>query len=198
MLYLSRVSALFSQDSFYVSVHFIHGSRPAKEYKEEERKWRGGTWGGHVGVNIDSNRVIDFKPRGRFHWFSHRNNRHSQFSFHTQAAFWTYFGTAPETLERTTVRIPVTSQQIKLLDTTATAYVSQCPYDYAFIGMRCASASYDILMQAGVFKKYSRFRCCQLYFYPEKLRKRLLKMADENRWLVTTGTGSERRRWDKG
>jgi hypothetical protein len=190
-------TSILAQETSFVNVHFIHGSKPEKGFMNLEKKWRGGIWGGHVGLEISPDKVIDFKPQGRFHWLLHRKKIHSQFSFHTQEGFWRYFGLAPETLERTTVAIPISPAQKKLLDSLATAYVDQSPYDYAFIGMRCASASYDILMQAGILKKHSWLRCGQQYFYPKKLRKRLLNMAAENDWKVVKNTGNERRKWDK-
>ncbi len=187
---------LLSQQSC-VSVHFIHGSKPKPAFKQEEKKWRGGTWGGHVGVEIDSNRVIDFFPTGRVHWTARRKKPNGKFALRSQQGFWGYFRIPPESLKRTTVQIPISPQQKDLLDSLAEQYVQQAPYDYAFFGMRCASASYDILMQAGVLKKRSAFQTALRYFYPKKLRKRLLRMAEENGWLVVKSEGSTRRKWDK-
>ena len=178
-------------------MHFIHGSKPKPAFKYEEKKWHGGTWGGHVGVEIDSNRVIDFFPAGRVHWVARRRNPNGTFALRSQQGFWQYFGIPPESLERTTVQIPISPQQKNLLDSLATRYVQRPPYDYAFFGMRCTSASCDILMQAGVLKKRPAFQTVLQYFYPKKLRKRLLCMAEENGWAVTKSTGSERRKWDR-
>ena len=196
LLFLQATSSC-AQEKNYINVHFIHGSKPRKAFKNEEQKWKGGIWGGHVGIEIDTDRVIDFKPKGRFHWLAHRNNRNSVFSLHTQDGFWAYFGINSADLEKTTIQIPVSQQQKKMMDSLATHYIAACPYDYAFIGMRCASASYDILMQAGLTKKYNRIRYCALYFYPKKLRKYLLAKASMHHWQVTSHAGNERRKWDK-
>ncbi len=193
---LTLAIGLFSQEKFYVQVHFIHGSRPKKEFKNIEKKWRGGILGGHVGLEIEPNRVLDFKSKGKFHWFAHRKNIHSQFSLKTQAEFWGYFGSDSSVLERTTVKIPISQKQKNALDSLAKSYIFQCPYDYAFLGMRCASASYDVLAEAGVFKKRSRFGVIFKNFYPKKLRKRVLRMARENGWVVLKNGGSKRRVWD--
>jgi hypothetical protein len=187
-------SPLVSQE---VSVHFIHGSKPKPDFKHEEKKWHGGTWGGHIGVEIDSNQVIDFFPTGRVHWAARHKKPNGKFALRSQQGFWEYFGIPPESLERTTVQIPVSPQQKKLLDSLATRYVQKPPYDYAFFGMRCTSASCDILMQAGVLKKRSTFQTALRYFYPKKLRKRLLKISAENGWPVVKTQGSERRKWDR-
>ena len=84
------VIPLRAQENNFINVHFIHGSKPRKAFKQEEQKWKGGIWGGHVGIEIDSDRVIDFKPQGRFHWLAHRNKRNSVFTIHTQDGFWAY------------------------------------------------------------------------------------------------------------
>ena len=194
ILLLALTSVLLGQE---VSVHFIHGSKPRPAFQHLEKKWRGGTWGGHVGVEISPDRVIDFYPTGRVHWAARRRNPNGAFSFRSQQGFWEYFKAPPESLERTTLRIPISQQQKDLLDSLASEYVRQPPYDYAFLGMRCASASCDILMQAGVLKKRSRCYTALQYFYPKKLRKRLLRMAAENGWAVTKSQGSERRKWDR-
>lgn len=191
------VIPLCAQENNYINVHFIHGSKPRKAFKHEEQKWRGGIWGGHVGIEIDTDRVIDFKPQGNFHWVAHPNKHNSIFTIYTQDGFWAYFGIQREDLERTTIQIPVSQQQKAMLDSITISYIAQCPYDYAFIGMRCASASYDILMQAGITKKYARIWYCSKYFYPKKLRKYLLQKARVNHWVVISHTGNERRKWDK-
>ena len=84
-----------------------------------------------------------------------------------------------------------------MLNSISSRYIAQSPYDYAFIGMRCASASYEILMQAGLTPNHTRIRYCSKYFYPKRLRKYLLKKARLNHWMVTSHTGNERRKWDK-
>jgi hypothetical protein len=191
------VIPLRAQENNFINVHFIHGSKPHKAFKHDEQKWKGGIWGGHVGIEIDSDRVIDFKPQGRFHWLAHRNKRNSVFTIHTQDGFWAYFGIKSAELERTSIQIPISQQQKTILDSISSQYITLSPYDYAFIGMRCASASYDILMQAGLTPKHTRIWYCSKYFYPKKLRKYLLKKARLNHWMVTSHTGNERRKWDK-
>jgi hypothetical protein len=191
------VIPLCAQENNYIKVHFIHGSKPRKAFKHEEQKWRGGIWGGHVGIEMDTDRVIDFKPQGKFHWLAHPNKHNSIFTIHTQDGFWAYFGMQREDLERTTIQIPISQQQKAILNSITTHYIAQSPYDYAFVGMRCASASYDILMQAGITKKYAKGRVCSKFFYPKKLRKHLLGKSKNNHWVVISHTGNKRRKWDK-
>ena len=57
-------------------------------------------------------------------------------------------------LNRAVITIPVTTEQKRKIDSMASAYLRKTPYDYAVAGMRCASASYDIMARAGLFKEY--------------------------------------------
>jgi hypothetical protein len=60
-----------------------------------------------------------------------------------------YYGNI-DSLRRAVFVIPVTAAQKKILDSLAGQYTREPPYDYAFLGMRCASATYDVLQAAGI------------------------------------------------
>jgi hypothetical protein len=188
---------VYAADTLYIKLHFLYGSKPVKEYRDIEPKWFGGKLGGHVGIEIDSNYIIDFVPEGKFHWFSHRKEFHSKFAVHTRASFWEIFGADSSHSKRTTVIIPITTQQKQKLDSLAEAYTSRTPYDYAFIGMRCAAAAYDVLAEIGVVKKYSRRGTYARNFYPKKLRKRIFRTARRNNWEIIRHEGSPTRKWEK-
>ncbi len=49
-----------AQDTTYIQVKFLYGSKPARGYHNEEARWFGGILGGHVGIGMDSNQVISF------------------------------------------------------------------------------------------------------------------------------------------
>jgi hypothetical protein len=187
----------FSQNNCIIKVHFLYGSKPKKEYKEVETKWFGGILGGHVGIEVDSNKVINFVPDGRFHWLAHSNNCHCKFAVHTADNFFEIFGGASRSVKKSTVIIPISKQQKQKLDSIFYAYTSEAPYDYAFIGMRCSSAAYDILGQIGIFKQYSYRRTIRKIFYPRRLRKKLYEKAKENNWKVIRQNGTERRKWEE-
>jgi hypothetical protein len=63
--------------------------------------------------------------------------------------------------------------------------------------MRCAAASYDILEKAGVVKKRSRMGKWVTFFYPQLLRRRILKIAGENNYAVVKTGGRKSRVWEK-
>ena len=189
--------AAYSQDTTFIKVHFLYGSKPLKKYKDTEQKWFGGVLGGHAGIEGDEDKVINFLPSGKFHWFAKKGNKHSAYAVHTVSSFYAILGGSPDNVKKAIVHIPVTKQQKQKFDSIAAAYVTQTPYDYAFIGMRCGAATYDILGQLNILPAYNYGKTYRKIFYPKKLRRRLFKKATENGWLIVKQPGSPRRKWEK-
>jgi hypothetical protein len=187
----------YSQDMTYLKVHFLYGSKPQKKYKDTEQKWFGGILGGHVGIEGDSNVIINFIPKGKFHWFNKKNDRHSAYTTHTVNDFYSIFGGNTDSVKKTIIYIPITKQQRQKFDSIANVYLKQTPYDYAFIGMRCGGAAHDILGQLNIMPNYSYTKTYKKIFYPKKLRKRLLKKAVVNGWKIIKQDGSIKRKWEK-
>ena len=186
-----------AQDTPVLKVHFLYGSKPLKAYKDTEKKWFGGVLGGHVGIEADSNRIINFLPQGAFHVFKKENNRHSAYAEHNTDGFYGILGGDPDSVKKAIVYIPVTQQQKLKFDSIAAAYLAQTPYDYALFGMRCGAAAYEILGQLAIVKNYPRKKTAKKIFYPKKLRKRLFKKAVANGWTIIRQEGSAKRRWEK-
>ena len=187
----------YSQDSTFLKVHFLYGSKPLKKYKDTERKWFGGVLGGHVGIEGDSDRILNFLRKGKIHWFAKNNNKHSIYREHDVRRFYSIFRSNPDSVKKAIVYIPVTIQQKQQFDSIATVYLKQPPYDYAFFGMRCGAAAYDILGQLKIFPRYSYYKTYKKIFYPKKLRKRLLKKATKNNWTIIRQNGSIKRKWER-
>jgi hypothetical protein len=195
-----------SSDSTFIKVLFLYGSKPKKEFKTTEPTWFGGKWGGHVGIEFAPNEVIDFIPQGSFHVVS-KKDRHSKFVIHTLDGFWSIFGGNTEGVrnpdsfgkgvKKATFMIPISKAQKAKMDTIVNIYTSDTPYDYAFMGMRCAAATYDVLAQLGIVESFSNTKIIQKNFYPKKLRKRLFTMALEKKWVVEKQEGSNRRDWEE-
>lgn len=190
-------SLAYSEDSLYIKVHFLYGSTPSQKYKSKEKKWFGGILGGHVGIEGDSGRVLNFVSGGHCHLFAGKTNRSSAFEEFPEGRFYGIFGGVPDSMKKTIVYIPVTRQQKQIFDSIALAYLKKTPYDYAVFGMRCGAAAYDILGQLHIFPHYNHTKTYKKIFYPKLLRKRLLKKADENGWAVVRQNGSGRRVWEK-
>lgn len=186
-----------AQDTIFIKIHFLYGSKPKKEYKGEEPKWFGGVLGGHVGIEGDSDKIVNFLPSGKFHWFAKKDNRHSAYAVHSVSSFYAILGGNPDSVKKAVVYIPVTKEQKQKFDSIAAAYLNQTPYDYAFIGMRCGAATQDILGQLGIMPAYSYSKTYRKIFYPKKLRKRLFKKAAANGWVIVRRSGSGKRKWEK-
>lgn len=197
VLFVCQFSLLAADTTAYIKVHFLYGSKPKREFRDNEQSWFGGIHGGHVGIEIDTNLVIDFVPSGEFHLVEHPNNKHSRFATHTLQQFWELFGSDSGDVKRTSVSIPITKAQKILLDSIVEKYTSEVPYDYAFIGMRCAAAAYDVLAQFNLMKKHSRVRTYCGNFYPKLFRKRLLRKAKKEGWVIRRESGSPKRKWEK-
>jgi hypothetical protein len=187
----------FAQDTSWLKVHFLYGSRPLKKYKDTEPKWFGGILGGHVGIEGDTDKIVNFVPSGKFHWFGKKNDRHSAYAIHSPHSFYAIIGGEPENVKSAIVYIPVTAQQKHQFDSITTAYIKQTPYDYALFGMRCGAAAYDILGQLNILPYYHYKKTSWKIFYPKKLRKRLFRAAERNGWRIIKQEGSARRKWEK-
>ncbi|HMX40663.1 MAG TPA: hypothetical protein PK971_12115 [Saprospiraceae bacterium] len=181
-----------------VWVHFIHGSKPQAGCRQQEKKWRGGLWGGHVGVEVDSNQVLDFYPTSRrVHVLPHRRHPVGKFQWRSREGFWRYFGLPSDSLKRSSVCLPATAAQQERLRAIAQQWAEQSPYDYAFIGVRCTSASYELLMSAGLLPERGRGAVILANFHPRQLRKHLLRRASREGWPVVRRNGTLRRIWAK-
>lgn len=201
IIYFSIITLLFSipvhaQDCMYLPVHFLYGSKPTQKYKFMEKKWFGGKMGGHVGIEVDSNKIMNFVHRGSFHLISSKQNKHSTYILSTPSRFNSILGGDSNKVKTLTIFIPVNRVQKLKLDSLFTVYLNQCPYDYALLGMRCGAASYEVLAQLGILPQYSKTKTALKVFYPKILRKELLRKAGENNWQIVRHEGTDRRSWE--
>lgn len=181
------------QDSLLtIKVHFLYGSKPAKGHRKTETRWFGGMHGGHVTLQMGDS-VIGFNPFFKYHIFPHKKKKSSAWVLQTHDEF------VRDTFKHkyTSVEIPVTEAQYLQLKMTANGYLEKTPYDYAFLGMRCAAATYDLLGQIGVVKEYSKFRNVFSNFYPKLLRKKIFNLTLENNYKITFHNGTHTRKWEK-
>lgn len=200
----------FGQTKDSIRVLIIYGSEPAAGYSTEY-KWFGGRPGGHVVLQTGRDRVLSFAPTVYHpicHIFPSRRPADFRSSFTTKSvgAFWQTFNYTHtrkfcvDSLRQLVVSIPITSIQRKRLDSLSRAYLAHPPYDYAVVGMRCASATYEILAQVGVFgHPYTQHIWWHLLF-PRDLRYELLKEARNGGvargWRVYQTKGCAARNWD--
>lgn len=189
------ITTSFAQDSALLKVHFLYGSKPGKKYAASEPKWFGGKLGGHVGIELDSNQVLNFVPKGSFHVFA-KKDKHSSYAIHDTTSFYSILGRNADSVKKAVVYIPVSMAQKHQFDSLSAAYLQETPYDYALFGMRCGAAAYEILGQMDILPAHDHATTYLTIFYPKKLRKRLFKKAKEEGWAVVRSDGSTRRKWE--
>lgn len=186
-----------AQDSTLLKVHFLYGSKPHKNYKDVEYKWFGGILGGHVGIELKDDKILNFLPSGKFHYIGKNKKRHSAYALHSEEGFYTMFGGNPDSVKKTVVYIPISQEQARQFEAITEQYLKEAPYDYAFVGMRCGSATYEVLAQLDILKSRAKLKNIFKVFYPKKLRRRLIKKAKRNNWKVIQQDGTKRRKWEK-
>ena len=184
-------------DSTRIRVHFLHGSKPKKKFRYVEDRWFGGLLGGHVGVEYENNRILDFVPKARFHLFAKKQIINSRFAEHDTISFYRILGGEPDSNKKTIVTIFIGTQQKETLDSLVLAYKQHAPYDYAFFGMRCGAAAYDVLAHTGIVKQYTFGKTWRKVFYPRKLRRTLEHLARARHYPISKYPGCTRRKWEK-
>ena len=178
--------SLQAQDS--IQLLFAYGSKPIAA---NEASWFGGLHGGHVSISYKG-AFASFVPDGGVHIFANKKHRQSAFIIEQDKNF------AFDTLNARylMLAIPVTKSQAHKVDSLLQARLLLAPYDYAFFGMRCASAAYEVLANAGIYPKYNLSKMIRKYFYPKRLRKQLLKEARSKGWYYYYRAGRKGRKWE--
>lgn len=192
LLILSTQASL-AGDSLFIKLHFVYGSKPKPGFKATEKNYFGGIHGGHVYMEIDHT-IFSFGPdRGQWHIVNRPKKVVGRYRLDSNLVWCGDTGL----LKRTTITIPITEQQLLQVRQLKQHYLESSPYDYAFFGMRCAAAAYDVLGQAGISRKRSRVGIITTNFYPKRLRVKLLKRAKKEHWIVERQPGRVTRRWEK-
>jgi hypothetical protein len=193
---LFAVDDVTAHDSAYIKVHFLYGSKPLKSFRQSEPVWFGGILGGHVGIESEPDRILNFVPNGRFHLLP-QSEKHSRYTIDSASYFYSRLGGQhPDSAKRAIVIIPVTTRQKQQFDSITALYLKETPYDYALAGMRCGAAAYEILSQLGILPKLSLYETSLKILYPKKLRKQLLSRARAHGWTVIRQNGTCHRKWE--
>lgn len=197
MAILNGQAIIAQTDSVVIRVHFLHGSKPKFRFRHEESRWFGGILGGHAGVECEPNEIVNFVPIARFHVFAKPELINSQFSTHDTLSFYEILGGDYGSVKKTIITLRISAQQKAALDSVAATYKNRSPYDYAFFGMRCGAAAYDLLARAGIQHPYSFAKTWSKFFYPRKTRRRLERLAAARGYTVQKMPGSIKRIWEK-
>ncbi len=180
-------------DTLLFRLHFVYGSKPKRAFKSVEKAYFGGIHGGHVYMEIGHD-IFSFGPnKGQWHIFGHKRHVVGCYRLDSNLVWCGDTGR----LKITSITIPVTEMQMQQFKALEQQYLKASPYDYAFFGMRCAAAAYDILSSTGICRKRSRAGMIANNFYPKRLRLKLLKQAKQKHWQVERQEGRPSRRWEK-
>jgi hypothetical protein len=175
-----------------IKVHFFYGSKPKFKYRHVEERRFGGLHGGHVSMQIGDT-VFSFLFTGRAHIFAHKRDMTGVW-VNQNLHQWVNDTVKGKYVSFT---VPLNNSQYQTFKKVQSSYCSTVPYDYAFLGMRCASSTYDVFAQMGFFKHRSRMSMITEIFYPKLLRKKFFRMAEKNHWKIEKHEGSPRRKWER-
>lgn len=189
-IFLSLTPFWINSQTDTLVVEIIYGSKPKIA---DERHWFGGKLGGHIGLTIGKDSVMHFVPGGRVA-ATNINSDTGKYLMSSKKGFYRTFYC--DTTKTCRIFIPVTPAQKQQLLKSATPFLKEGPYPYAFFGMRCAAACYHLLSLADVTKDRSKSAMTWKFFYPRKLRKFLFKEAKTKGWKITITPGSSKRKWD--
>lgn len=183
--------ATFAQESHLLKVFFRYGSIPDVGYEYVEYEEVGGLQGGHVSLGIDS-LEFGFTNIKRIHVFPKKETANGIF-------YWEYLKDFEDQVtgkKYITFLIPIREEQYIRLKAILSDYIDNPPYDYAFFGMRCASATYDILSQIGLFESKPFAKNIISNFSPRLFRRKMFELAHKNGYTVVRVKGRKTRIWE--
>lgn len=184
--------ASFAQEPHLLKVFFRYGSIPEIGYEYVEYEEVGGLQGGHVSLGLDS-LEIGFTNIKTIHVFPKKEKPNGIF-------YWEYLKDFEDQVtdkKYITFIVPITGEQYIRLRTILLAYIAEPPYDYAVFGMRCASATYDVLSLIDLFEPKTRVRNIISNFYPRRFRRKMFELARKNGYTVIRVKGRKTRIWDE-
>jgi hypothetical protein len=175
-----------------IHIHFIYGSVPLKEFRNTEEKVPGGLLGGHIYLQSGQN-VFGFEPidRTKIHLLP-RKKFNSRYTKEYYSDWYKHI----RDKKLVSIEIPLSDASGNYLKILLENYHRSTPYDYAVFGMRCGASTYQILSESGLFPLSSEFIAMLRVPVPGILRKKLLKMAEEDKLKITRQAGNQGRKWE--
>lgn len=180
------------QPDHTLKVLFRYGSKPAYGFEKTEHDDFGGIHGGHVCLGIDSV-IVGFDSPVGFNIFPNKRNMKGMWVCEEETEYM------KDTISKkyAIVEIPISDSQYHHLNEILADYLNNSPYDYAFFGMRCASATYDVLSQIGIVKQKSYSGIVYSVFYPRLLRKKIFRLARQHSFKIMRLKGRKSREWEE-
>lgn len=186
----------WGQDSIpmqVLEIDFEYGSRPRRSCKENESRYFGGLHGGHVSLILNGKSYGFMPTSSPVHIFP-KKKRASIFTFQYEKESERSDSVGIKTL---TIKIPLSEHEFNQIDSIVIHYLDEVPYDYAFFGMRCTSSSCEILGQIGIMKNRKNGSYIMGNFTPKRFRKKLIRLANEREYQMSTTNGRDCRKWEK-
>jgi hypothetical protein len=175
-------------------IHFIYGSKPEKEFKDTEEKIPGGLLGGHIFIQCGEYYYgFESINRKKIHLFPRKIFNSVYTKEHISS-----FSQSHNHEKILSIELPVNQGAHNQIIILLESYHQKTPYDYAVLGMRCASSTYQLLSGAVFFPFASNLKSMILIPYPAILRKKVLRIAKSKSYTIKSQPGSSRRIWEKG
>lgn len=175
-------------------IHFIYGSKPKREFRDIEEKIPGGLLGGHIFIQTGEYYYgFESVNRKNIHLFPRKKFNSIYTKEHISS--WSFSHKHEKMMS---IELTVVPGTLNKIIAAVESYHQKTPYDYAVLGIRCASSTYQILSEAGFFAFASNLKSMILVPYPSILRNKVLRIATANNYIIKTQVGSSRRIWEKG
>ncbi len=153
--------------------------------------------GGHVGIQYNDTSYLSFFYEGRVHIFQRKNKPSGKYELQSKEDFNYIMDKNVDSVKSLVIKIPVHDTVRLKFEKICNDYICTSPYDYAFFGYRCGSSTYEILGQLGILKAYSQKKTWKKIFYPKILRRKLIRQAKKNNWVMIRKKGTHKRIWER-
>lgn len=194
LLLIALCIAQFAFGKHELIVRIAHGSRPHPQHRDTQKHWLGGMYGGHVVIQLDSFAYgFNFRSK-RVHIFPRMKESRQAGVFEKDFAPLVVQGWAQ--MKTTTVYVPLSDSEYVAMKSRLEALHADVPFDYAFLGMRCASTAYMLLSETGVFEPAGKLKSMRRAFHPRALRRKLIRAAAAQKLRVEVQPGNPHRIWE--
>jgi hypothetical protein len=173
-----------------IIVHFIHGSVPQDDCSYQKKRL-GGYLGGHIEIEVN-NFVYGFL----YNTLPINYVPNSQYNSKFEKRSLKVWNDLIFNDKVTSIEILTTTKQKNELDILLNKHLNKVPYDYSFLGQRCASSTAEILSDVGIINKFSNQESIIAFYYPKLLRRTLTKYAEKNNHEIRTKKGIECQNWE--
>lgn len=183
-------------DRKIIVIHFLHGNIVKKHFKNTEQSIRGGLLGGHIYFQL-KNQLYGFEPLNNtaFHILPRiKSTRFNSMVTKEHVNDWRQHS---RHLKFTSIEVSISQPRYVYLKNTLKRFKKHPPFDYALLGVRCASFTHYVLTKCGICHSAGIVDSILRYPYPRKFRFHLIHKAQKKGWGISETTGSDTRVWEE-